>query len=151
MGLSQGRTLRIWSLTSSSRTIRIANWELIRNAGSRAVAGPVALRALRSQAPEPAKREVRGRTGGGPGSWGCHHPYKEVPRSAHRCSATLHPPGGTSRREVGTKARAGSKNTVLFHVTIAKFPSGSPTPFYIMPREETEVALNRFQQEALSV
>lgn len=55
------------------------------------------------------KREVRGRTGGGPGSCGCHRPYKEMPRSAHRCSAPPHPPGGTSRRDVGTKARAGSE------------------------------------------
>lgn len=51
-----------------------------------------------------------------PGVLGLPSPLSEVPGSAHHCPAPPHPPGGISRRDVGTKARAGSE------------PPGTPPP-----------------------
>ena len=42
----KGRTLRIWSLISSIRTIRTANWELIRNAAQISQTGNIGVRPL---------------------------------------------------------------------------------------------------------
>lgn len=80
------------------------------------MAGPVAWHALGSQAPEPAKREVRGRTGGGPGSWGCHRPPQRCPAQPTSAPRSHTPrvghPGGTwgRRRRPGLNPRGTSPN-----------------------------------------